>query len=49
MLHDHLEGGKYSAITPVLEKEAMTVTTTNADPEWDLGRLERLIELNQKH
>ena len=28
MLHDHLKGGKYSAITPELEKEAMTVSTT---------------------
>ena len=28
MLYDHLKGGKYSAVTPELEKEAMTVSTT---------------------
>ena len=43
MLHDHLKGGKYSAITPKLEKEAMTVSTTNADPQQDFGMLDRLM------
>ena len=33
MLHDHLKGGEYSSITPELEKEAMTVSTINADLE----------------
>ena len=32
MLHDHLKG-EYSPITPELEKEAMTVSTINADLE----------------
>ena len=42
MLHDLLKGGKYSVITPELEKEAITVSTTNADPERDFGMLDRL-------
>ena len=33
ILHDHLKGGEYSPITPELEKEAMTVSTINADLE----------------
>ena len=48
MLHDHLEGGKYSVITPGLEKEAMTVSTTNADPERDFGMLDRLMRVKPK-
>ena len=48
MLHDHLKGGKYSAITPELEKEAMTVSTTNADPQRDFGMLDRLMRVKPK-
>ena len=48
MLHDHLKGGKYSAITPELEKEAVTVSTTNADPERDFGMLDRLMRAKPK-
>ena len=48
MLHDHLKGGKYLAITPELEKEAMTVSTTNADPERDFGILDGLMRIKPK-
>ena len=48
MLHVHLKGEKYSAITPELEKETMTVSTTNADPEEDFGMLDRLMQIKPK-
>ena len=48
MLHDHLKGGKYSVITPELEKEAMTASTTNADSERDFGMVDRLMRVKPK-
>ena len=37
-----------SAITPELEKEAVTVSTTNANPERDFGMLNRLMRVKPK-
>ena len=37
-----------SAITPELEKEAMTDSTTNANPERDFGMLNRLMRVKPK-
>ena len=48
MLHDQFTGAKYSVITPELEKEAMTVSTRNADPERDFGMLDRLMRVKPK-
>ena len=48
MLHGHSKGGKYSVITPELEKEAMTVSTRNADPERDFGMLDTLMPVKPK-
>ena len=48
MLRDHLKGGKYSAITPELEKQSRTVSTTNVDPEQDFEMLDRLMRVKSK-
>ena len=48
MLHDHLKEGKYSTKTPLLEKDASFVNTTNAVCERDFGLLDRLMRIKPK-
>ena len=38
----------YALLSPELEKEAMTVSTRNADPERDFGMLDRLMRVKPK-
>ena len=44
-LQDHIAGGKYETPNEDLQKESITVPTTNAYPEHDFGILDRLMKV----